>query len=436
MKERLEYFLREYGISSKNGFLPETTPLRRLDDPYYTPWEAIIGHLPELVANEQARSKIDDLPILETTNLKLDAEWQRAYVILGFLTHAYIWEGDCPSEIVPPQLTCPFLSVSEYVGLPPTATYATLSLWNYDVKTPSCGLAEPENLSSLHTLTGTKDEEWFYLISTAVEAKGSSLILGMLRCIQAVVENDSRTILSCLDATTTGINDLGIILGRMHEHCDPQIFYHKVRPLLAGSKGMAAAGLARGVFYDEGNGQGQWRQYSGGSNAQSSLIQVLDIFLGVDHHATGGSEASPGIASKNTPRANGFILEMRKYMPRAHREFLAHVSQMSNVREYISLPSVEAGIRQAYNNAVAALVNFRSIHLQIVARYIVMPSRGPPAPYIAQGNRMNLATASSASLAPAKPWEVEKRHLTGTGGTNLMPFLKRTRDETRDAVVI
>lgn len=193
--------------------------------------------------------------------------------------------------------------MSEHVGLPPTATYATLSLWNFGPKTPACDLTEPENIQSLHTMTGTRDEEWFYAISTAVEAKGAGLILAMLLCIEAVDNDDRRKVLSCLRSTTIGIKELGGLLERMHECCDPQVFYHNIRPLLAGSKGMAAAGLSQGVFYDEGNGQGEWRQYSGGSNAQSSLIQLCDIFLGVDHMANGG----PDTPRTGAPRATGFI---------------------------------------------------------------------------------------------------------------------------------
>jgi indoleamine 2,3-dioxygenase len=201
---------------------------------------------------------------------------------------------------LPPQITCPLLQVSERLGLPPTATYSTLNLWNWERKTPNCDITEPDNLRSLQTATGTRDEEWFYLISVSVEAKGGPLILTMLRAIQAVHDCSDKILESCLQLITQGITELGALLNRMREHCDPQIFYHVIRPLLAGSKGMASAGLPRGVFYDEGNGKGQWREYSGGSNAQSSLIQLFDIILGVDHHATGTS-------SSNAARTGSFI---------------------------------------------------------------------------------------------------------------------------------
>jgi Indoleamine 2,3-dioxygenase len=69
------------------------------------------------------------------------------------------------------------------------------------------------------------------------------------------------------------------------------VFYHQIRPLLAGSKNMAAAGLPNGVFYELGEGQGEWRQYSGGSNAQSSLVQLFDIALGIQHTASGEVES-------------------------------------------------------------------------------------------------------------------------------------------------
>lgn len=129
----------------------------------------------------------------------------------------------------------------------------------------------------------------------------------MLRCLQAVHDNDTTAILAHLNTVASGIVAVGALLERMHEWCDPQIFYHNIRPLLSGSKGMEAAGLKRGVLYDEGNGKGQWLQYRGGSNAQSSLIQLFDIFLEVNHYATGDESQNPKTANKS-PSSNSFIL--------------------------------------------------------------------------------------------------------------------------------
>lgn len=138
------------------------------------------------------------------------------------------------------------------------------------------------------SLTGTKDEEWFMVISVAIEAKGARLIPLMLDAFAAATENDTARLGALLCRFTDGLQDLIATLKRMYEKCAPEVFFHQIRPFLAGSKNMAAAGLPCGVFYDVGDEQGEWHQYSGGSNAQSSLIQTFDIFLGVSHSATGG----------------------------------------------------------------------------------------------------------------------------------------------------
>ena len=99
MRERPLDLLRRYGISASDGFLPESVPIEQLPDPYYEPWEALVADLPELIQNDQVRSKIDELPVLETERLLAEEEWRRAYGILAFLTHAYIWGGEIPSEV-------------------------------------------------------------------------------------------------------------------------------------------------------------------------------------------------------------------------------------------------------------------------------------------------------------------------------------------------
>jgi indoleamine 2,3-dioxygenase len=142
----------------------------------------------------------------------------------------------------------------------------------------------------LHTFTGSEDEEWFYFISVAIEARGAEIIPTMLKAMDAVRANDSQTVAQCLLNFADTLPEISAILDRMYEKCDPEVFYHKIRPFLTGSKNMASAGLPNGVFYEEGEGEGQWRQYSGGSNAQSSLIQFFDIVLGVEHSPTRNSK--------------------------------------------------------------------------------------------------------------------------------------------------
>lgn len=92
--------LKQFAVSS-NAFLPEHSPLRQLPDSYYEPWEIIIQHLPALV-EDGIRRAVDQMPVLSTDRLQSEPEWRRAYVILAFMTHAYVWGGEHPEEVSHP----------------------------------------------------------------------------------------------------------------------------------------------------------------------------------------------------------------------------------------------------------------------------------------------------------------------------------------------
>ncbi|KAM4067200.1 indoleamine 2,3-dioxygenase [Hirsutella rhossiliensis] len=404
--------LAEFAVT-KNAFLPEREPSKRLADAYYEPWENIVAQLPTLIQNGGLGQSIANLPVLSTAHLGTEAEWRRAYSMLAFMTHAHVWGREAPDEILPPQLTLPFLRVSEHLELPPVLTYAGANLWNF-----SCAghdFSQIEDLSTMFSFTGTESESWFLLISVAMEAKAAGILHTMMDALWAVKTRDYQVIIEALDDLRRCIQDVSALLERMYERCDPMTFYHEIRPFLAGSKNMEAAGLPRGVFYDEGNGKGVWRQLRGGSNGQSSLIQFFDVVLGVEHHSHG----SAGQASYHS--------EVREYMPGPHRRFLVHAARMGSIRELAMAPPItdaQRRLRDVYVAATQALSSFRDKHIQIVTRYIILPSkhRNLSAAVTTTRRRQNLASSSSSQKADEE--------LTGTGGTRLVPFLKAARDET------
>ncbi|KAG0650363.1 Indoleamine 2 [Hyphodiscus hymeniophilus] len=411
--------LEEFGVSSSTGFLPDQLPLWRLTNAYYDSWETILHRLPSLLRQHRLRCEVDALPTLSTSRLVAENEWQRAYLVLSFLTHAYIWGGESPSERLPAAISIPFLEVSSHLGLPATATYSALNLWNFTAP-PNSDLSQVDNLSVLHTFTGSEDEAWFYLISVAIEARGAEIIRTMLKAMDAVRADDAYTVGKCLLKFADTLPEIAAILDRMYEKCDPEVFYHKIRPFLAGSKNMGSAGLPSGVFYEEGDREGQWRQYSGGSNAQSSLIQFFDIVLGVEHSPTKNSK----VVEVDLKAKHGFLLEMRKYMPGNHRSFLQRIESAANIRDYVKTSACTEDVTAAYNLAVARFTAFRDVHIQIVTRYIILPSRKMPP---TQSSGLNLAVASTMKKS--------SDGLSGTGGTELLPFLKQGRDETIQTVL-
>lgn len=361
------------------------------------------------------------------------------------------------------------------------ATYAGVCLWNWRPIFPDEPADILENLACLNTLTGSMDEQWFYLISIAIEAQGASTLPVMLDAIAAARLGDSRTVTHSLQILAERLDEIGSILLRMYEHCDPHVFYHRVRPFLAGSKNMGDAGLPHGVIYDDGSGSDEYRQYGGGSNAQSSLIQFFDIVLGIEHRPTGVTRSSPPTQPADgaaPPARHGFIQEMRQYMPGPHRRFLEHVSSVANIRQFVESRRFDRELCIAYDACLAMLRALRDKHIQIVSRYIVVKSQESrahakslsstggssggeslpsaatsahatipvtpikpnnktstrPEPDTAKGTNPSRPTPTNLATASAKKTQ-KAGNLRGTGGTALIPFLKQARDETGEPAI-
>ena len=121
---------------------------------------------------------------------------------------------------------------------------------------------------------------------------------------------------------------------------------------------------------------------------------------------------------------------MQTYMPRHHRAFLRHLAAAPRplralVDDWIDR---EPALGEAYNAAVNAMKRFRDGHMRIVALYIMGPAR--------RERERQAALAEQTALAEGRTDAVpEKKPLKGTGGTDLVQFLKGVRDRTAAAAV-
>ncbi|KAI9026567.1 Indoleamine 2,3-dioxygenase [Phycomyces nitens] len=200
-----------------------------------------------------------------------------------------------------------------------------------------------------------------------------------------------------------------------------------------------------------------------------------------------------GSATPQTPptfvrtNRNRFLRAMRKYMPLPHRNFLEDLEVAANLRPFmlqlqekqlsVPLTEKEKQLLGLYNGCLNQLKLFRDKHVQIVTLYIVNQSRkgvktggGCPSykkealeaksistktipakeegsetatalyPQSAldaeRGIREGSVSAKVNQLFPqlglAKHVDPKTGVVRGTGGTNIMPFLKQSRDETND----
>ncbi|KAJ3347164.1 hypothetical protein GGF32_007020, partial [Allomyces javanicus] len=469
---------------------------------YFTPWETTLDRLHGLLLTDRFRAEIDArFPHLDATRLDTHdiPVMRRAFVVLSLLASAYVWGRHAtpsakaahpdPRRVLPPQLAVPLTHVSSVLGLRPIVCYAGLDLWNWTPVDPADG-CHLDNLTTLHTFSGTMDEAWFYLIPVGIEAKGAPSLAWMCDAWRAIAHNDPHAVAQIVARFAPLVKDLTRILVRMDDKCDPTVFYRQVRPYVAGWS------LINGVTYagvDSAAVPATWRRaaggvtasvssdtldstadpkdapptffFAGGSAAQSPMIQALDVFFGIEHHPTGSKGRGPG---------PNFIPEMREYMPRDHRAFLDDAQfKAPSLRDFVAASQHE-GLVEAFNNAVAELRAFRTAHLNMVARFIIVPAHqhAARAGSSAVGGAAAVASNSVSGAGTKRPHEAvdtdaqdepPKRvrstpgsparkailpqvqsptktadatpGMRGTGGTQLMPFLKQARDETDAALV-
>jgi indoleamine 2,3-dioxygenase len=340
---------------------------------------------------------------------------RRAHLVLAWLLHFYVHTQPLASDpiTIPRSLSAPLLAVSRELLLPPVVTYADTVLYNWR--------QVDGQLRCVTLFTGTADEEHFFLTSARIELAGVAALSLMQQSLDEAFVDDAvahRRIASYLRKLSAVIRNLTVILDAVRDGCDPTVFYDQVRPWLRGED----SGKRLWVFQDErGNDVdlGETRELSGPSAGQSTLVHALDIFLGVDHSATPAAcgLARPSSGSSTTrPHSTPFLDRMQAYMPRHHRNFINHLKTVPRpIRKLAMQSGPDSPIQLAYNEAVTALKEFRNAHIQIATLYIVTQSH----------RRQAVTVPASPKVEPAK----------GTGGTDLVPFLKSSRDDTANTLL-
>eukprot|EP00606_Chrysophyceae_sp_TOSAG23-5_P000463 GSChrysophyteH2.ASY1.ANO1.348.1 assembled CDS len=137
--------LSRYNVDPDTGFLPKRDPLQRLPYARYHIWEDLADDLPKLLG---------------------------------------------PLDIIPEGIAVPLLEVSRRLEIPPVLSHTDLILYNYrrlDVEADIC----MENLATLNMFFDGRDESWFYLITTEIEARGAATIVPMMLTIDSICRYNS-----------------------------------------------------------------------------------------------------------------------------------------------------------------------------------------------------------------------------------------------------
>ncbi|CAG5117390.1 unnamed protein product, partial [Candidula unifasciata] len=250
------------------------------------------------------------------------------------------------------------------------------------------------NLECIYHLPERISGDWFCTVIHMTElsfAKGVKAIIQILELLGSAkstnqISNTGATtaedkISTCLEEVSRSIKDMKYSLSRMRDHLDARSFFDIIRPFLDGWGGDKSP-LPEGLIY-EGVSDIPVK-LTGGSGAQSTTLQVLDSLLGVEH----------------TADKRIFLTEMRNYMLPSHRRFVEDIEQYPYpLRQFVISSSNEA-LKSSYNRCLSTLQELRDYHIKIVKMYVVIPSR-----------KANESINKS----------LDER---GTGGSNLIPFLR------------
>jgi len=372
------------------GFLPSADPLEKLPSDF-SEWEDAATQLPKLLLSDRLHALFETLPPFPIEKLGSAAEVERAMVILSFIGHAYVWGASSPANSLPAILAVPWHQLSQILDRPPVLSYASYALHNWrrlEANRP----VELGNIALLQNFWGGIDEEWFILIHVDIETRAIPAVSCLLPAQEAVTEKQSEKLIQNLSSIQNALKAMCLSLARMPEHCDPFIYYNRVRPFIHGWTNNPS--LPDGLLYEGVTAyQNKAQKFRGETGAQSSIIPALDTLLGIAH--------------KDDPLKE-YLLEMRNYMPSQHRAFLDQIASGPSVRAFVQREHHDMPkLAETYNCCVMLIEKFRNMHLEFAARFIQQQSQS----------------------SQANPTDV------GTGGTPFMTYLEKHKRETHQFLI-
>ena len=342
---------------------------------------------------------------------------------------------------------------------------------------PACS-----NFAITTTFTSTRSEEAFFLLSLLCELYGPVVLRLMSSTLDEAFFADAQAVarigrnLVGIASVIDGLSDImvggtkGAFGPGGRARIVPEVFYWEIRPWFNGG-----AWVYEGAGADGTDLPAEW---GGPSAGQSSLVHAIDLFLGVDHSprvppATGNTAALSAAAATATGAApalsvapsraltvkvapspmtdDTFMARASAYMPSHHRYFLHHLASLHTPSpdNPAPVPSVRelavrhrAALEAEYDVAVRAMKRFRDDHMKLVAVFIISQARRAPpedsvfwpefeAKRVAKEAEQARGVAAAAAAGGLK--KAEK--MMGTGGTDLVTFLKATRDRTTETLL-
>lgn len=266
------------------------------------------------------------------------------YLRMAFVASGYIHQlGQPETKVVPRNLAVPLVQAARILGRPPILSYDGYALYNWKRLDPD-GPMTPDNLTTIQNFMllpdsdGINQETWFIVIHVAIEAIAARILDMLARLAEGKADLDC-----VLHRMAETVREMRTVLARIPEHMDPMVYYKTFRQYIQGFKDVVYEGVS-----------GEPRTYRGETGAQSSVMPLLTAFLKIHH------ERTPLVA---------MLEDLRGYMPAEHRELLALVDALPNLKPKAS--------KKAWNGLLGEMAEFRRMHLGWAMEYILKHTPDP-----------------------------------------------------------
>lgn len=345
-----------YWQITNRGFLPSTDPLTTLlTSMNELDWlgKSLPGFMERRIVREELVARLRHLKfnvveMVQTPNFFTEAQLERLFMLYSYFGSAYIHATyENPSSRIPKEIALPLCSIAQRLDRIPILSYSSYCLSNWERIDPKRPI-EIENLRLSQQFQGGdghKDESWFILIHTDIEAKAGPAIAGMSTLLSE--QRNFGLIKEVLDTMGNCMSKVNKTMDRMTENCSPEIYFNRVRPYIFGFQNVNYEGTDMGLV-----------SFRGETGAQSSIIPAMQSVLGIMHKQS---------------MLTDHLTDMRNYMPAPHRKFLESLEENFASKNHITIrESVlnNPSLHETYNECLNQFIKFRKTHLQYAVDYI------------------------------------------------------------------
>lgn len=340
-------------IHADYGFLSQNPATQLPAD--FAPIMEIIRDLPYLILfNASAlREEIKRLPLLSIDDL-YPQEVRLASLFYDMLKNAYVHKENGVS-LVPKNIAVPAVRLAEKLNVdifskPPVLGYNSYVLDNCKKKQNTAPFYA-ENLEPIATFTGTKSEKSFIIAHAIIEKRAAPGIQAVCDLRQATREKKSTAASHLLSQLANSMRDMREVFYFLTNTVSPELYRRNIRPWLMSFTNVVYEGIWE---YEK-----RPSSFRGASGAQSPTIPAFDAALEIRYENRDIRES---------------LADMKKYLHPRHQMFLCSLAEEYGLRKFAQ---EKPALKDAYNDVIDALVEFRTAHAKFIASYVAPQGSDP-----------------------------------------------------------